>query len=122
MDNCTLAISFPNPPFPLVQSIEFEMGETFSIIASVDEDDTCHESNSALIEVHDFDATLVGRSCVDVVVTMSTILDMVDNLSPDPLDVVHTLLSSGPYFHPSELHAQVFDKLLQAFIASKVVV
>ena len=41
------------------------------------------------IEVHDFDATLVGRSYVDVVVIVLTNPDMVDNISPNALDASH---------------------------------
>ena len=38
--------------------------------------------------MHDFKATLVGNSYEDVVVTVPTSFDMVDN-SPDPLNSFH---------------------------------
>jgi len=43
----------PDPPFPLAQSTEFEVGETFTVNASVDEDDDCYDSNSVSIKVYD---------------------------------------------------------------------
>jgi len=69
--------------------IEYEVGDTLGVSASVGGDDTCYESNNAFIEVYDFDATLVGRSYEDVVVTVPASPDMVDNISPNPLDAFH---------------------------------
>ena len=43
-DNTTLIMTFSDPPFPLAQSTEFEVGEILGINTSVDEDDTCYES------------------------------------------------------------------------------
>jgi len=88
-DNTTFSMTLPNPHLHLAQSTEFEVGETFIITANVDEDDICYESDDVSIEVHDFDATLAGKSYVDVVITVSTSPDMVDNISPDPLDASH---------------------------------
>ena len=41
-DNTTLTMTFPNPPFPLAQLTEFDIGETFGVSARVDKDDTCY--------------------------------------------------------------------------------
>jgi len=84
-----LLMKFPNPAFPLTQLTEFEVGETLGINTSVDEDDTYYESYQTFIEVYDFDATLAGRSYVDFVITVLTTLDVVENLSPNPLDTPH---------------------------------
>jgi len=73
----------PDPPLPLVYSTEFEIGETFNVKPSVDKDDTYHESDNVFIKVHDFDATLAGRTYVNVVVTVPA---SPNNISPDPLD------------------------------------
>jgi len=43
-DNTTFNMLFPDPPLPLAQSIEFKVGKTFSVNASVDEDDICFDS------------------------------------------------------------------------------
>ena len=53
----------------------------------------CCESDDAFIEVHDLDETLVDRSCVDAVVAVSYNPDLVDPISPDPLDIFHVSLS-----------------------------
>jgi len=53
-------MTFSDPPFPLAQLTEFEVGETLGINTSVDEDDTYYKSNHAFIEVHDFHVTLEG--------------------------------------------------------------
>jgi len=71
---------------PLAQSTEFEVGETFTFNASVDEDEACYDLDSVSIEVHDSVATLVRMSYVDVIITVPTTYDMVDDISPDPLD------------------------------------
>jgi len=42
-DNAVFIMTLLDPPFPLAKSTEFEVGETFSINARVDEDDTCYE-------------------------------------------------------------------------------
>jgi len=76
--------------------MEFEGGETFCVDASVNEDDMCCESDDAFIEVHDLDETLVDRSCVDAVVAVSYNPDLVDPISPDPLDIFHASLSCSP--------------------------
>jgi len=47
--------------------------------------------------VRDFDATLAGRSYVDIAITVPTSSDMVDDISPDPLDTFHvSSLTSVP--------------------------
>jgi len=63
-------MSLPDPSLPLAQSIKFEVGEIFSVNASVDEDYICYESDNVFIKVHDFDVTPIGRSYGDVVVTV----------------------------------------------------
>ena len=42
-DTTVFLMTFPDPPFPLVWSTKFAVGETFDISPSVDEDDTCCE-------------------------------------------------------------------------------
>ena len=42
-ENTTFNMLLPDPPFPLAQSMEFEVGETFTVNASVDEDDACYD-------------------------------------------------------------------------------
>jgi len=103
-NNTTFIMTLPNPPLPLTQSTEFEVGDIFSVNACVDEDDICYESDNAFIEVHDFDATLAVRPYVDVVVTMPTSPDLVENMFPDPLDTIHasplcSLPSPSPECH-----------------------
>jgi len=44
-------MTLPDPPLPLAQPMEFEVGETFSVNTSVDEDDNYYELGHALIEV-----------------------------------------------------------------------
>jgi len=56
--NTAFIMTLPNPPFPLAHSAKFEIGETFSINLSTDENNTCYVSVTAFIEVYDFDATL----------------------------------------------------------------
>jgi len=82
-------MTLPDPPPPLAQSTDFEIGETFIINASLDEDDICYESDNVFIKVHDFDMTLTGRSYVDVVITVPASPDMVDNISPNPFEAPH---------------------------------
>jgi len=95
-DNTTFNMTLPDLPFSLAQSMEFEVGETFIVNASVDEDDVCHDSDNDLIEVHDSDAALVGRSYGDVVVTMPASPYLVENVSPDHLDALHVSPSGSP--------------------------
>ena len=92
-DNTMLIMTFPDLPFPLAQSTEFEVSETLGINTTVDEDDTCYESNHTFIEVHNFDATLEGRLYVDAEVIITTSPDVVENISHDSLDTLHTSLS-----------------------------
>ena len=73
----------------MVQSTEFEVGETFTVNASVDKDDACCDSDSVSTKVHDSVATLTGMSYVDLVITMPTSYDMVDDISLEPLDIFH---------------------------------
>ena len=61
-DHTTFNMTLPDPPLPLAPSTGFEVGKTFTVNASVDEDDVCYDSDNDLIEVHHSDATLVGRS------------------------------------------------------------
>ena len=82
-------MTLSDPPLPLTQLTEFEVGETFSVNASVDENDICYESDNVFIEVHDSHATPAGRSFGDVVVTVPAGTDVVDNISPDPLHTFH---------------------------------
>jgi len=89
-------MTLPDPPLPLAQLTDFEVGETFSVKTSVDEGDTCYESNNVFIEVHDFDATLAGRSYMDVMVIMPTSPDPIDIISPDPLAASHVSSSCSP--------------------------
>jgi len=85
-------MTVPDPPMSLAQLMEYEyeVCETFGVSTSVGEDDTCYESNNAFIEVHDFDATLVGRSYEDIMVTVPASPDTVGNISTNPL--MHSML------------------------------
>ena len=65
-DNTTLIMTFPDPPLPLAQPTEVEVGETFGVSGSVDEDDTCYELGNVSIEVHDLDVTFVGLSLIHI--------------------------------------------------------
>ena len=71
--------------------MEFEVGETFDISASVNEDDTCCESGDLFIRVHTPDETLRGRAYVNVVVIASSSPDVVSHVPSNPLDVFHTV-------------------------------
>ena len=71
----------------------FEVGGTFDVNASVDEDDICCELGNIFIEVYDLDETPIERLCVDFVVTVSPSPDLVDHVSPDPLDIFYAFLS-----------------------------
>jgi len=103
-------MTFSDSPFPLAQSIEFEVGETFGIRASVDEDDTCYESGDALIEVHDLDKTLRRRAYVDVVVTIPTSSNMVEDTSLTIL--IHSMLSLLVYYPPLPLSVVICHLLV----------
>ena len=81
--------------------MKFEVGETFTVNASIDEDDICYDPNNVFIEVHDFDATLAGRSYVDVAITVPASPNMVDNISLDPL--IHSMLHLHVYYAPFPL-------------------
>ena len=50
-------MTFPDTPSPLAQSMEFEVGETFGVSASVDEDDTYFELCHVFIEEYDLHET-----------------------------------------------------------------
>jgi len=116
-------MSLPDPPFPLVQSTEFEVGETFTVNASIEEDDACFDSDSVSIEVREFDATPARRSYVDVVISVPASCVMVADVSLDSLDAPHasplcSLPSPSPECHkmPSAdfhdmLQGDVFDCL-----------
>jgi len=43
-------MTLSDPSFPFAQLMEFKLGETFGISASVDEDDTCYELDDAFIK------------------------------------------------------------------------
>jgi len=73
-DNTAFIMAFIDTLSPLAQSTAFEVGETFGISASVDDDDTCSGSDNVFIKEHDLDATLVGRSYVDVVILFLSVL------------------------------------------------
>ena len=88
-------MTFLDTPSPFAKLTEFEVGETFGISTSVDEDDTCSESGDVFIEEHDLDATLVGRSDVDVVATIPTSPGLVDNISPDLVAPFHVFCSGS---------------------------
>ena len=53
-------MTLSDPPLPLAQSMEFKVGDTFTVNPSVDEDDACFDSDSVSIEVREFDATPAG--------------------------------------------------------------
>ena len=103
-DNTTFNMLLPDPPLPLAQSTEFDVGETFTVNASVDEDDACYDSNSVSIEVHDSDAIVAGMSYVDVVLTVPTSSVMVDYVSLDPLDTPHAFPLCSLPSPPPECH------------------
>jgi len=70
--------------------MEFEEGETFRVDASVGKDHICYELGNVFTKVHDLHGTPVWNSCVVVVVAGLASPDLVDNISPDPLDSFHT--------------------------------
>ena len=63
------------------------------LMLHVDEDDICCELGDFYIEVHDLYEALIGRSSVDVVVTVSPSFDLVDHVSPNFLDIFHAFPS-----------------------------
>jgi len=73
--------------------MKFEVGGTFCVDASVDKGDMRCEFGDAFIEVHDLDETLVGRSCMDAVVTISPSSNLIGLVSSDPLDIFHAFPS-----------------------------
>jgi len=82
--------------------MEFEVGETFGIDAGVDEDDVCCESGNVFIEVHDLDATPLGKSCMNDMVAEPPSPDLVDHISLDSLDILHASRSCSPPSHSFE--------------------
>jgi len=80
----------PYPPPPLAQSTKFEVSNTFIANTSLDDqNDIYYESDNIFFKVHDFDTTLIGRSYVDVVITMLPNPDTVDDIFPNPFDASH---------------------------------
>jgi len=71
----------------------FEVGETLGISASVDKDDTCYESGDISIEMHDLDATFLGRSYVNCEVIVPTSPDLVHHTSLDHFNTFHAFPS-----------------------------
>ena len=72
-------------------------------------------SGSVSIEVREYDATPPGRSYVDVVISVPTRFDMVDDVSLDPLNPLHasllcSLSSPSPECHNMPL-AGFYDML-----------
>jgi len=110
MENTKFIMTFLDTVSPLAQSTKFEVAETFGISAGVDEDDTCSESGDVFIKEHDLDATLVGRLYVDVVATVPTSPDLVDNICPTPL--IHSMLSLWVHYHPLPLRVIVCHLLI----------
>jgi len=76
--------------------MELEVGETFGISTSVDEDDTWSKLGHVFIEEYDLYETLIGTSCEYVLVVGSANPDFVDNISPNPLDTFHASSSCSP--------------------------
>jgi len=103
-DNTIFNMTLPDQPLPLALSTDFKVGEIFSVNASVDEDNIYYESGSVFIEVRNSDATLAGMSYVDVVITVPASFDMVDNISPDPLETFHVSPSCSLPSHSHECH------------------
>ena len=96
-DNPALVMTFLNPPFPVAQLMEFQVGETLGISASVVMNDTCYEPGDTFNIVHDFDVTLVVRSYVDVVIAVPVSSYMVGDISPNHLDTFHAFPSCYHY-------------------------
>jgi len=88
-DNTALFMTFFDPPFPLTQSTEFEIGETFGVGANVHDNDICCESGDVFIEAQALYETSMGTSCVDFMVARPASPDLVDNISPNALDTFH---------------------------------
>jgi len=99
-NNSAFIMTFSDTSFPLAQLTEFKVRETFGIRVSVDEDDACSESGDAFIRDHDLNATPVVGSYVDAVATILTSPDLIDDVSPDPLDTFH-VFSLGSLPSPS---------------------
>jgi len=88
-DHTPFLMTFPDPPFPLAQSMETEVRGIFCVDASVDEDDIRYGLGNAFIEVHDLHEILIGRSSVDIMVVVSPYHDLIHHTSPNPLDIFH---------------------------------
>ena len=80
-------MTYLDPPFPLAQSTEFEMGAIFCVDARIDGDDFCLESDDAFSEMHDLDEIFEGGSCVDAMAAVSSSPDLTDHVSLNPLDI-----------------------------------
>jgi len=76
----------------------------FGVGASLDVDAICCESGDVFIEVHDFHETPTGTSCVNVVAAGSASSDLVNNISPNPLDTLHAFSSCSRPFLSLEDH------------------
>ena len=88
-DNTMFVMMFLDPPFPLAQSAKHKVGETFR----VNKEDVCCELGNVFIKEYDFDVTLIGRSCVDVMVTISPSSSLVHHLSSNPFDIFRVFYS-----------------------------
>jgi len=86
-------MSIPDPPFPLAQLTEFEIGETFGVGASVDEYKICCELEDVFIEVDDLNETPLGKSRANVVVAVPLGLDLINYICPSPVDIFHVFHS-----------------------------
>jgi len=110
-DYTPLCTTYPGLPFPLTQSMEFEIGEIFCVDANVNKDDICCASDDAFIEVHDLNETLVRRLCMDVVIAVSPSPDLIDHVSPDPLDIFHVSLCLLSSLSPEYCDLSPIDSL-----------
>ena len=54
------------------------------------------------MKVHNLDETLMRRSCMDVMVTVTPSPDLIDHVSPDPLDIFHAFPSCSLSSHLPE--------------------
>jgi len=93
MDNTMLTMSFFDPPFPLAQTTELEVGETSGSSANVDKHDTFYGLGDVSNKVHDLDATFVRRLYMDAEFIVPTSPDLVDHTSPDHLDTFYAFPS-----------------------------
>ena len=104
-------MTYLDPPFPLAQSTEFEVGEIFCVDASIDGDDLCLESDDTFSEVHDLDEILEGGSCVDAVAAVSSSPDLTDHVSLNPLDISPASSCSLPSPSPQYCDLSPIDSL-----------